>query len=84
MPKVIVRRERREILQGVRGNPEGFPEAMKKATARTKETVEKILALLGAEQKTAARKMLGEPFEIKFEGRGGKPGGDKPPARTDF
>jgi hypothetical protein len=62
-----LRREMREIMQGVRGNPEGFADAMKKLNARRKETMEKVLAVLNAEQKKAAKKMLGEPFEVRFE-----------------
>jgi Spy/CpxP family protein refolding chaperone len=56
--------ERREIFQNAQGN---FEEAMKKMQSLNKETMEKALSVLSAEQKTAYKGLTGEPFEVRFQ-----------------
>jgi hypothetical protein len=70
----------RELFSG--GKP--GPDTITKIQGIRKEAMTNAQKVLDDKQKKEVKEMLGEPFEIKFEGRGGKPGGDKPPARTDF
>jgi Spy/CpxP family protein refolding chaperone len=56
---------------------EKMAEMMKKTQAVSKEAVDKVKAMLTADQKTAWRELTGEPFEVKQEFGGfggGKPG----------
>jgi hypothetical protein len=55
---------RQEIFQNAQDNPQG---AFPKFQALRKETQEKAMALLSADQKKSWKEMTGEPFEIKFE-----------------
>jgi Spy/CpxP family protein refolding chaperone len=57
-------KEMRELFKG--GN---FEEAQKKMAALRKETMEKVQAVLSADQKKAWKDLTGEPFEVKFERR---------------
>ncbi len=58
----------RELLQGAQGN---FREVMPKVMAARREAFTKAADVLTAEQKETWKKMIGEPFEIQFQGRGG-------------
>jgi hypothetical protein len=65
--------EIREAFQGARGGgPEGFQEAMKKITALRKEAMEKATSVLDDKQKKTWEDMTGKPFQIQFQGRGGR------------
>ena len=48
-----------------------FKETQKKITALNKEGVDKAAAVLTDEQKTKWKDLVGEPFEVRFEGGGG-------------
>jgi hypothetical protein len=59
--------QRRELLQG--GGGGGNREEMrKKAATLGKESMDKALAVLSADQKQAWKDMTGEPFEVQFQG----------------
>jgi Spy/CpxP family protein refolding chaperone len=82
-------KETREAFQGLNfQDREKMAEARKKVEALTKEATEKIETILKDDQKKALKDMMGEKFEIKFEGRPG--GGQRrnrqqaPPGKTDF
>jgi hypothetical protein len=85
-------KEAREAMQGINFmDREKMAEARKKIEAMNKEATEKITGLLKDDQKKTIKDMLGEKFEIKFEGRpgGGQQGGRRnrqaaPPGKTDF
>jgi hypothetical protein len=63
----------RELFQpGGGGNRE---EAMQKIATLRKEGMDKALAVLSADQKDAWKDLTGEPFEVRFQGFGGGPGG---------
>jgi Spy/CpxP family protein refolding chaperone len=63
------RTESREIFQSNQDNRE---EAMKQMTALRKSKMDKVSALLTADQKKTWKEMTGEPFEVKFEPRPGQ------------
>jgi Spy/CpxP family protein refolding chaperone len=71
-------KEMRELFQNAQGN---FREAQEKVAALRKETMEKVVALLTDDQKKTWKEMTGEPFEVRFEGRGGFGGRRGPPAK---
>jgi len=56
-------KEMREIFQNAQGN---FQDAMTKVNTLRKETLEKVTATLGADQKKAWQEMTGAPFEFKL------------------
>jgi hypothetical protein len=56
--------QRREFAQG--GGNRG--EMQKKAETRGKDSMDKILAVLSADQKQAWKEMTGEPFDVRFQG----------------
>jgi Spy/CpxP family protein refolding chaperone len=59
--------QRRELFQG--GGGGGNREEMQKKEATLgKESMDKALAVLSANQKQAWKDMTGEPFEVKFQG----------------
>jgi Spy/CpxP family protein refolding chaperone len=59
--------QRRELLQG--GGGGGNREEMRKKEATLgKESMDKALAVLSADQKQAWKDMTGEPFEVQFQG----------------
>jgi len=60
--------EMRELFQNMQSDPEG---TRTKIAEHRKATLSKIEGKLTDEQKTTWKEMLGSPFEIKFEGRGG-------------
>ena len=74
-------KERQELFQGG-GRGGDFAAMREKMQKLTKETTKKMVAVLDADQKKAWNKMLGEPFEIKFDfprppgggGTGSRPG----------
>ena len=59
-----VGQQMREIFQSAQDDREG---AMKKMTALRKETLEKALKVLTADQKKAYDGLAGKPFELKME-----------------
>jgi Spy/CpxP family protein refolding chaperone len=67
-------KEMRSLFQGGGrgGNPE---EARKKMAELRKETMDKAMSVLNADQKAQWKEMTGEPFEVRFEGQGGGRGG---------
>lgn len=67
-----------ELFQG--GDREKFRENMQKARAMNKEAAEKVVKMLTPEQQKAWKEMIGEPYEVKFEGFGG---GGRPPGRGE-
>jgi Spy/CpxP family protein refolding chaperone len=82
-------KETREAFQGIGMDREKFQAAMKKVQELNKEATEKITSLLKDDQKKTLKDLLGEKFEIKFEGRPG--GGQRrnnrqaqPEKKTDF
>ena len=58
--------QRRELAQG--GGGGNRAEMQKKGTTLGKESMEKALAVLSADQKQAWQDMNGEPFEVRFQG----------------
>jgi hypothetical protein len=58
-------RQRSEVVQGGGGNRE---EMRKQGATLGKESMEKALAVLSADQKLAWKDMTGEPFEVRFQG----------------
>ena len=59
--------QRREVVQG--GGGGGNRESMRKKGATLgKESMDKALAVLSADQKQAWKDMTGEPFEVRFQG----------------
>jgi len=60
----------RELVQSSAGDREGLRDKM---TAHRKETLNKVLGVLGDEQKKTYQEHLGAPFEIQFERRGPQP-----------
>jgi hypothetical protein len=64
-------KDMREIMQEGRENPR---ESREKMEALRKETKEKVMGVLTAEQKASLEKLSGKPFELKMEMR--RPGGD--------
>lgn len=60
----------RELFQGLQNaSQEERQEAMKKMTEMRKSALEKALAALTADQRTAWKDLTGEPYEVKFEPR---------------
>jgi hypothetical protein len=57
--------QRRQLSQGGGGNRE---EMHKKVATLGKESMDKALAVLSADQKQAWKDMTGEPFEVRFQG----------------
>jgi hypothetical protein len=65
--------QRRELFQGAGnqgqgGANRGGEEAQQKLTALRKATVEKVAAVLTDEQKQTWKGMIGQPFEVQFQG----------------
>ena len=66
--------QRRELFQGG-ANPgqgaanRGGEEAQKKMATLNKATVEKVSAVLSGDQKQTWKEMVGQPFEVQFQGR---------------
>jgi hypothetical protein len=58
--------QRRELVQGGRGG--NREEMQKKGATLGKESMDKALAVLSADQKQAWKDMTGEPFEVRFQG----------------
>lgn len=56
-------KEAKDIFQGAQGD---FQTAMTKMQTLRKETLEKVVALLTADQKKAWKDLTGAPFEFKF------------------
>jgi Spy/CpxP family protein refolding chaperone len=56
--------ESREVFQNNQGN---FEEVRKQLDALRKSKMEKVTALLTAEQKATWKELTGEPFEVRFE-----------------
>jgi hypothetical protein len=82
-------KEVREAFQGINfQDREKMAEARKKMETLNKEATDKITSLLKDDQKKTLKDLMGEKFEIKFEGRPG--GGQRrnrqqaPPGKTDF
>jgi Spy/CpxP family protein refolding chaperone len=67
-------REMREVFQNAQGN---FQEAMQKVGAMRKEAMNKVVAVLNDQQKDAWKDLTGKPFEVRFEGRGQRGGGNR-------
>ncbi len=67
------RSEMRSIFQGA-GQGGDRQEMMKKMQALRKETLENSLAVLTKDQQAKYKEMTGKPFQVKFEGRGGRRG----------
>jgi hypothetical protein len=65
--------ERRELFQP--GGGGDFQEAQKKMAALRKSTMDRIAALLTADQKQTWKEMTGQPFEVQFQGGRGRRGG---------
>lgn len=62
----------RELRQGVDfQDQEKMQEIRKKSDSLQKEVMEKIAKMLTPDQKKAWKELTGEPFEVRFEGRGG-------------
>src|SRR5437773_954973 len=65
--------QRRELFQGAGnqgqgGANRGGEEAQQKLTALRKATVEKVAAVLTDEQKQTWKGMIGQPFEVQYQG----------------
>jgi hypothetical protein len=65
--------ERRELFQGAAnqgqgGANRGGEEAQKKMATLRKATVEKVSAVLTVDQKQTWKGMIGQPFEVQFQG----------------
>jgi len=65
--------QRRELFQGAGnqaqgGANRGGAEAQQKMTALRKATVEKVSAVLTDEQKQTWKELIGQPFEVQFQG----------------
>jgi hypothetical protein len=75
-------------MQALRPTGGGQPSADDRAKMATlrKETMGKAKDALNADQKKTLDDLLGKPFEVKFEPRGGGAGGNRTPRkpRTDF
>jgi len=69
-----MREQMKELFSG--GGGFNDPETQKKVAALRKESSEKAIGVLTAEQKKKWEELTGKPFEIKMEGFG--PGGDTP------
>jgi Spy/CpxP family protein refolding chaperone len=72
--KTIQEDARKEMGEGFKGGKGGFDkekiaEAAKKFAAVRKETMERCLAVLTADQKKTWQELTGAPFEVKFEPR---------------
>ena len=63
-----VRQDMRDLFQGAQGGDRA--ELAKKMTALRTESQEKAMAVLTDEQKAAWKEATGEPFQVRFEGRG--------------
>jgi len=80
----------KEETKDLEMNREGFQKRREISQKANKEAIGKISAKLTSEQKDTWTKMLGEPFEVKFEqrrpggGGGRRPGGGARPPRTDL
>ena len=59
--------ERRELFQG--GANRGGQEAQQKMAAVRKATMERVSAVLTDDQKQTCKELLGQPFEVQFQGR---------------
>ena len=56
---------------GAPPDPSAFQERMKKMAAMRKETLDKVQAVLTADQKKSWKDMTGDPFEVQFQRRRG-------------
>ncbi|MBI1917597.1 MAG: hypothetical protein HYS12_23125 [Planctomycetes bacterium] len=73
----------KEETKDLEMNREGFQKRREITQKLNKEAMGKVAAKLTKEQKATWTKMLGEPFEVKFE-RPGRPGGGARPQRNDL
>ncbi|HXG10669.1 MAG TPA: Spy/CpxP family protein refolding chaperone [Gemmataceae bacterium] len=68
------RKDSQAILREARRDPQKMPEARKRVETLKREAMEKANAVLTDEQRKLWKDLLGEPFEMKFERSGFRPG----------